>query len=262
MAMNLLFWRRLRIPVIELHGVIAARDGALNLRSAGPLIERAFGSVKKGGTVILDIDSPGGSPVQSELVASLIRRRAETTGVRVHAVIAEAGASGGYWLACAADEIHANAMSIVGSIGVVGGGFGFDQLIARYGVERRLYTAGSNKARLDPFRPERPEDVAFVEALMAGIHERFIAWVRQRRGTRLSADPAVFDGSFFLGSRGVELGLVDGLTCVDELVRSLGGSRARARRLRPRRRFSLARLPRLMLESALAIAEERRLELR
>ncbi len=260
--MTLFPWRRPRISVIELHGVIAGRDGALNIRSAAPLVERAFAAVRKGGVVILDIDSPGGSPVQSELIAGLVRRRAEQKEVRVHAVIGEAGASGGYWLACAADEIHASAMSIVGSIGVVGGGFGFEQLIARYGVERRLYTAGENKARLDPFRPERPEDVAFVQALMSDIHGRFKAWVRERRGARLSADPAVFDGSFFLGARGRELGLVDGLTSVDELIRALAGERARPRRFRPRRRFSLARLPRLLLEAALAVAEERRLEFR
>ena len=260
--MNLFPWRRARIPVIELHGLIAGREGALNIRSAGPLVERAFAAVRKGGAVILDIDSPGGSPVQSELIAGLIRRRAEQKGAQVHAVIGEAGASGGYWLACAADEIHASAMSIVGSIGVVGGGFGFEQLIARYGVDRRLYTSGENKARLDPFRPERAEDVAFVQALMTDIHERFKTWVRERRGARLSADPAVFDGSYCLGARGRELGLVDGLTSVDELVRSLGGERARPRRFRPRRRFSLARLPRLMMEAALTIAEERRLEFR
>ena len=260
--MNLIPWRHPTIPVIELHGLIAGREGAVNLRSAGPLVERAFGSAKRGGNVILDIDSPGGSPVQSELIASLVRRRADKAGVRVHAVIGEAGASGGYWLACAADEIHASAMSIVGSIGVVGGGFGFEQLIARYGVERRLYTSGANKARLDPFRPERPEDVAFVQTLMGDIHERFKAWVRQRRGARLKDDPAVFDGSFCLGDRGLALGLLDGLTSVDELVRTLAGDRARPRRLRPRRRFSLARLPRLTAEALLDLAEERRFTLR
>ena len=260
--MSLFPWRRPRIPVLELHGLIAGREGALNMRATGPLVERAFAAARKGGVVILDIDSPGGSPVQSELIAGLVRRRAEQKGVRVHAVIGEAGASGGYWLACAADEIHASAMSIVGSIGVVGGGFGFEQLIARYGVERRLYTAGENKARLDPFRPERPEDVAFVQALMTDIHARFQAWVRERRGTRLSADPAVFDGSYFLGARGQQLGLVDGLTSVDELVRTLGGERARPRRFRPRRRFSLSRLPRLLLEAAWTVAEERRLDFR
>jgi signal peptide peptidase SppA len=260
--MNFPPWRRPTIPVVELHGIIAARPGAVSLRSASPLIERAFDSVKKGGSVILDIDSPGGSPVQSELIASLVRRRAEKAGVRVFAVIGEAGASGGYWLACAADEIHASGMSIVGSIGVVGGGFGFEHLIGRYGIERRLYTAGENKARLDPFKPERPEDVAFVHALMGDIHERFKSWVRQRRGTRLKDDPAVFDGSFCLGDRGVALGLVDGLTSVDELVRTIAGDRARPRRLRPRRRFALAGLPRLMAEAVWDLAEERRFTLR
>ena len=122
--MKLLFWRRSSIAVVELHGLIAGRDGALNLRSAGPLIEKAFAATPQDGVLVLDIDSPGGSPVQSELIAGLIRRRAVTKRITVHAVIGEAGASGGYWLACAADQIHASAMSIVGSIGVVGGGFG------------------------------------------------------------------------------------------------------------------------------------------
>ena len=260
--MTIFFWRRPRIAIIELQGVIASREGALSLRSVGPLIERAFAATRKGGAVILDIDSPGGSPVQSELIASLIRRRAEKAEAVVHAVIGEAGASGGYWLACAADQIHASSMSIVGSIGVVGGGFGLDEFIARYGIERRLYTSGANKARLDPFRPERPEDVAFVRDLMAGIHDRFIAWVRARRGARLADDPAVFDGSYCLGSRGVELGLVDTLTSVDELVRTLGGERARSRRFRARRRLSLARLPRLLAHALLDVLEERRLTLR
>jgi signal peptide peptidase SppA len=255
--MNLLFWRRPPIAVVELHGIIAGRDGALNLRSAGPLIEKAFAATPKDGVLVLDIDSPGGSPVQSELIAGLIRRRAVARRITVHAVIGEAGASGGYWLACAADQVHASAMSIVGSIGVVGGGFGLERLIERYGVERRLYTAGANKARLDPFKPERPEDVAFVTALMGEIHERFKDWVRERRGARLSDDPAVFDGSFCLGARGVALGLVDGLTSVDELVRTLGGERARVKRFRVRRRFSLARLPRVLVDAVVDGVEER-----
>ncbi len=159
--MNLFPWRRTRIPVIELHGLIAGRDGALNIRTTGPVVERAFASARKGGVVILDIDSPGGSPVQSELIAGLVRRQADRKQLRVHAVIGEAGASGGYWLACAADEIHASAMSIVGSIGVVGGGFGFDHLLGRYGVDRRLYTAGANKARLDPVPARAPGGCRF-----------------------------------------------------------------------------------------------------
>lgn len=259
MARGLLFWRRPRIGVIELHGLLSGRAGSLNVKAYAPLIERAFRSAGKGGNVVLDIDSPGGSPVQSDLIATLIRRHAERAGARVVAVIQEVGASGGYWIACAADEILASPMSVVGSIGVIGGGFGFADLLARMGVERRVYTAGENKARLDPFRPERPEDVAFVKRVIEDLHGRFKDWVRIRRGTRLAADDStLFDGSWFLGDRARELGLVDGFGDLDAIIRRLGGDRAVARVYRPRRRGLLGRLPRLALETLLDAAEERR----
>ena len=239
-------WRRPRINVVELHGLIAPRPGTLSATTAGPLIDRAFRSAGHR-PVILDIESPGGSPVQSDLIASLIRRRAEAHKVRVVAVIREVGASGGYWLACAADEIHANPMSIVGSIGVRGGGFGFPDLLQRMGIERRLYTAGENKARLDPFSPENPEDVAFLQELLDALHTRFKDWVRSRRGDRLKAEEAkLFDGSFMLGEQALQAGLIDGLGDVDSLVRTLGGDRAVARRFTPRRRGLLRALPRLL----------------
>lgn len=258
MLARILFWRRPRINVVELHGLIAPRPGMLSATAAAPLIDRAFRSARRQ-PVILDIESPGGSPVQSDLIASLIRRRAEQHKVRVIAVIREVGASGGYWLACAGDEIHANAMSIVGSIGVRGGGFGFPDLLQRIGVERRLYTAGENKARLDPFSPERPEDVAFVHALLDELHEKFKNWVRTRRGTRLKDDEAkLFDGSFMLGERALQAGLIDGLGDVDSLVRTLGGERAVARRFAPRRRGLLRALPRLAVDATLDAVEERR----
>ena len=257
MAFRLLPWRRPRIQVIEMHGLIASRPGAVNIGTMAPLIDRAFRSAH-GRPVILDIESPGGSPVQSDLIAALVRRRAEEHEVRVHAVIREVGASGGYWLACAADEIHANPMSIVGSIGVRGGGFGFPDMLARVGVERRLYTAGANKARLDPFSPEKPDDVAFVQALLDELHERFKAWVRERRSGRLKGDEtALFDGSFMLGERALEAGLVDGFSDIDSLVRRLGGDKARARVLRPRRRGLLGRLPRVAVDAVLDAIEER-----
>jgi len=239
-------WRRPRINVVELHGLIAARPGMLSATTAAPLIDRAFRTADRQ-PVILDIESPGGSPVQSDLIASLIRRRAEERKIRVVAVIREVGASGGYWLACAADEIHANPMSIVGSIGVRGGGFGFPDLLQRLGVERRLYTAGENKARLDPFSPEDPEDVAFLQDLLNALHARFKDWVRTRRGSRLTGDESkLFDGSFMLGEHALQVGLIDGLGDVDSLVRALGGDRAVARRLAPRRRGLLRALPRLL----------------
>jgi len=257
MAFRLLFWRRPRINVVEMHGLIAARAGAVNIGTMTPLIDRAFRSAR-GQAVILDIESPGGSPVQSDLIAALIRRRADEQKLRVHAVIREVGASGGYWLACAADEIHANPMSIVGSIGVRGGGFGFPDMLTRIGVERRLYTAGANKARLDPFSPEKPEDIAFVQELLDTLHERFKAWVRARRGGKLKADEAaLFDGSFMLGERGLELGLIDGFDDIDSLVRKLGGERMKTRVFRPRRRGLLRRLPGLAVEAMFDAIEER-----
>ena len=260
---SLLPWRRPQLNVIVLRGVIAARAGMLNADSARPLIEKAFASGRR--PVILDIESPGGSPVQSDLIATMIRVHADRTGARVHAVIREVGASGGYWLACAADEIHANPMSIVGSIGVVGGGFGFPDLLGRLGIERRIYTAGTNKARLDPFSPEKPDDVAFAKDLMEKLHVRFKDWVRNRRGQRLKASgDTLFDGSYMLGEQALAAGLIDGFATVEELVRQLGGDRARPRRIAPKRSFLAQRLPRLAVDMALDALEDRigRIDLR
>jgi signal peptide peptidase SppA len=248
--MRLLFWRGRRIPVLELHGLIAARAGAINIAGYGRLIDRAVSAAGKGGTLVLDIESPGGSPVQSDLIARRIRRQVEENKVRVVAVIGEVGASGGYWLACAADEIAANAMSVVGSIGVIGGGFGVADALARLGVQRRLYTAGENKARLDPFSPERPQDVEFAHTLLDELHTMFKAWVRSRRGAKLTADEAkIFDGGWMLGERALALGLIDRLSDLDSVVRELGGAKARADTYRPRRRGLLGRLPRMMADA-------------
>jgi signal peptide peptidase SppA len=255
--MKLFPWRAPRIPVLRLHGTLSAR-AALNIEAIGPLIDRACKEAGKDGTLLLDIDSPGGSPVQSELIASRLRRRAEALNITLRAVIGEVGASGGYWLACAADEIVAHPMSVVGSIGVIGGGFGLNEAIARIGVQRRIYTAGKNKARLDPFSPERPEDVAFTRALLDDLHEVFKAWVRTRRGARLTADEdTIFDGSWMLGDKALAAGLVDRLGDLDSEVKSIGGKRARANVIRPRRRGLLGRLPRLAAETTLDVLEER-----
>jgi signal peptide peptidase SppA len=251
--MRLLFWRRRPVPVLELHGTLAARIGALNIAAYGRLIEASVAAAGEGGTLLLDIESPGGSPVQSDLIAARIRRQAEEKKVRVVAVIGEVGASGGYWLACAADEIVANPMSVVGSIGVIGGGFGVGTALARLGLQRRRYTAGRNKARLDPFAPEKPEDVAFVHDLLAQLHERFKAWVRARRGNKLPQDEEkVFDGGWMLGERALALGLIDRLGDLDAEVRRIGGAKARAHVFRPGRGGLLGRLPRLL---AAAVAE-------
>ncbi len=253
---RLTFWRRRRIPVLELHGVIAMRAGAINAATYNLLIAEAIDAAGKGGTLLLDIDSPGGSPVQSDLIARRIRRLADTKQVRVIAVIGEAGASGGYWLACAADEIVAHPMSIAGSIGVIGGGFGFTEALRKLGVQRRLYTAGANKARLDPFSPERPQDLDFVRGLLDDLHTQFKTWVRQRRGAKLTDEAAVFDGGWMLGERALTLGLVDRLGDLDSVARGIGGEKVRTAVFRPRRRGLLGRLPRMMAEAVAETAEQ------
>lgn len=258
--MGLLFWRRRPLPVVELRGIIAGRPGALNLQGVAPLLERGFALAKASPQkrLILAVDSPGGSPVQSDLVGQFIRRRAEEHGVTVIAVIGDVGASGGYWIACAADEIRANAMSIVGSIGVIGGGFGVPRVLERLGIERRVYTAGRNKARNDPFSPEKPEDVAFTRALLDDLHGHFKDWVRARRGAKLSLpEDVLFDGSYMTGARALEAGLVDALGDVDGLLREIGGPKARGLWLRPKRRGGLLRLLGRGASEALAEIGER-----
>ncbi len=244
-------FRRPRIPVLVLHGMIARR-GAIHIGAYEKPIARAAALARRCGHLVLDIDSPGGSPVQSDLVATALRMAAEKDGFRIHAAIADVGASGGYWIACAADRIVANPMSIVGSIGVIGGGFGFPEAIARLGIERRVYKAGANKQRLDPFLPEKADDAAFAEALMADIHKGFIAWVQKRRGAALKSGAELFDGGYMLGERAVAVGLADGIGNVAALVRELGGEKARAVRIGPRRRGLLAWIPGLALD---AVAE-------
>ena len=172
----------------------------------------------------LVVNSPGGSAVQSALIAGRIRSLAEEHGLPVIAFAEDVAASGGYWLACAADEIFANEASIVGSIGVVSSGFGFQDLIARYGVERRVHTAGESKATLDPFLPEKEEDVAHLKETQEAVHDHFKDYVRSRRGDRIDAESdELFTGSFWTGPRAVELGLIDGLGDIRTVMRERYG---------------------------------------
>jgi signal peptide peptidase SppA len=169
--------------------------------------------------VALAINSPGGAPTQSALVAERIRELAGKKKVTVLAFCEDVAASGGYWLACAADEIYAHQSSLVGSIGVVSAGFGLTGLLERIGVERRVYTAGTNKVRLDPFRPEKPEDVAWLEGLQGQLHDQFVGWVRKRRGDKLADDNAdLFSGEVWTGAKALELGLLDGLGNLREVI--------------------------------------------
>jgi ClpP class serine protease len=248
------------VSVVRLHGVITPAMGpmarsVINLSVLEPVLKRAF-EVDRLAAVALVINSPGGAPTQSALIADRIRGLAEQYGsggpgsgsgstngsaggkgsgggngsagtpVPVLAFCEDVAASGGYWLACAADEIYAHSTSLVGSIGVVSQSFGLAGLLERVGVERRLYTAGSNKSRLDPFLPEKPEDVAWLTDMQGQLHELFKDWVRSRRGSKLaaadgSADVAateLFTGEVWTGAKAVELGLVDGLGTLREVI--------------------------------------------
>ncbi|WP_107816198.1 S49 family peptidase [Celeribacter persicus] len=199
-----------KVNVIRLNGAIMTRQGGLNDQSLAPAIERAFRKGKPA-AVALSINSPGGSPVQSSLIAARITRLAQEKELPVYAFVEDVAASGGYWLACAADKILVDPSSVVGSIGVISASFGFDQFIGKHGIERRVYTSGKSKSQLDPFRPENPEDVARLKGLQEEIHQAFIAHVTASRAERLSKEVELFDGSFWTGAKGVGLGLADGI---------------------------------------------------
>ena len=215
------------VPVIRLQGMIATgmRGGTLNDAGLAPMIEKAFRKGKPV-AVALVINSPGGSPAQSSLIAARIRRLADEKGIKVHAFVEDVAASGGYWLACAADEIWIDPNSIVGSIGVISASFGFQDLIARYGVERRVHTAGESKSMLDPFQPEKAEDVERLKELQGVIHETFIDHVRARRGDRL-ADENLFTGAFWVGQQAIDRGLADGFGHTVPKIKELFGDKVR-----------------------------------
>ena len=202
------------VPVIRLSGVIGAvtplRPG-MSLAGVARMLERAF-AVKNAKAVALVINSPGGSPVQSRQIYLRIRQLAEEKKLPVLVFVEDVAASGGYMIACAGDEIFCDPSSILGSIGVVGGSFGFQELIKKLGVERRLYTAGAHKAMLDPFLPENPDDVERVKALQREIHDIFIALVKGSRGARLKgADDVLFTGEYWAGETSISLGLADAI---------------------------------------------------
>jgi serine protease SohB len=232
-ALKPLVPRRLRgdtpvVPVVRLTGVIGfstpLRPG-LTLGGIARTLDRAFG-VRSAPAVAVVINSPGGSPVQSHLIFRRIRELAEEKKRRVIAFVEDAAASGGYMIACAADEIIADPHSIVGSIGVVGGSFGFDKAIAKLGIERRLYTSGDHKAMLDPFLPENPDDVERLKKLQRDIHDDFSALVKSRRGAKLNGlENDLFSGEYWTGRRALELGLVDAIGDLRTVLRERFGDK-------------------------------------
>lgn len=220
------------VALLRLAGIIGDRGGmlrrgVLSLAGLERSFERAF-TLPRLKAVALIINSPGGSPVQSALIQRRLRALAAEHAVPILAYVEDVAASGGYWLALAADEIYADANSILGSIGVVSAGFGFAELLARAGVERRVHTAGERKAMLDPFQPERVEDVARLRAIQDEMHETFKALVRLRRAEKLAGDERdLFSGEFWTGARALDLGLIDGLADAGTHLRQRFGSRVR-----------------------------------
>lgn len=223
--------RRLRgdialVPVVRLSGIIGFSTPlkpGLTLTGIARALDRAF-AMRRAQAVALLINSPGGSPVQSHLIFRRIRQLAAEKSLPVIAFVEDVGASGGYMIACAGDEIICDASSMIGSIGVVGGSFGFDKLMEKIGVQRRLYTAGEHKAMLDPFLPEKPEDVERLKQIQNEIHQNFIALVKERRGPKLRGpEKTVFSGEYWTGARAIELGIADALGDLRSVLRERYG---------------------------------------
>jgi signal peptide peptidase SppA len=239
---------RKSVPLVN-HVVLSGAIGmggpmrpALTLKSLNPLLERAFKPTGLA-AVALSINSPGGSPVQSALIHARIRDLAAEKKVPVLVFCEDVAASGGYWLACAGDEIFADESSVIGSIGVISAGFGFVDAIARLGVERRVHTSGESKSMLDPFQPERPEDVAHLKGLQADVHQAFKTLVRKRRGTRLTGtDEELFSGAFWSGRQALARGLVDGIGHLHPVLKSRFGDKLVIRNINQPQGWGLKRL--------------------
>ncbi len=245
------------VSVIHLNGVIApaGRAAALNDVGLASLVERAFKKGKPAAVALL-LNSPGGSPVQSSLIAARIRRLSAERNIPVFAFVEDVAASGGYWLATAADEIWIDANSVVGSIGVISSGFGFHEFIERHGIERRVHTAGKSKSTLDPFRPEKPADVKKLKTILNQIHESFIAQVKDRRGAKLADNPALFSGEFWVGNEAIDLGLADGIGHLVPKMKERFGDKVRFNSFTKKRPF-LSRIGAQVVDQALQGIEER-----
>jgi serine protease SohB len=255
------------VPIVRLTGVIGGptlRSGGLSLSTVNPALERAF-KLRGAKAVALSINSPGGSPVQSALIAGRIRALSSEKKLPVVAFIEDVGASGGYWLALAADEIFADPSSIVGSIGVIHASFGFAGALDRLGIERRLYTAGAKKSMLDPFRPERSDDVERLNAILHELHQGFKTTVRERRGARLKgSDDELFEGQIWTGRGALDVGLIDGLGDLHAVLRARFGDKVKLPLIstaRPwwQRRLGFEAWPRALVDAGLDSLAERAL---
>ncbi len=245
-----IFKRSKVIPVVRLSGVIGSAGqfggGGLTDENLKQVLEKAFATPKIKAVALL-INSPGGSPTQSSLIAARIQRLALEKNVKVFAFCEDVAASGGYWLACSADEIFADENSIIGSIGVISAGFGFHEFIKRQGIERRVYTAGEDKSILDPFRPEKTEDIEKLKNIQIAIHQNFIKYVELRRGKKIKKDE-VCTGEFWSAEKSAGLGLIDGIGHLEPVMKERYGESIEFK-LISRRKPLFARLSRSMINS-------------
>lgn len=242
------------VAVVRLNGMIATGRG-LNDAGIAPAIEKAFAKGKPK-AVALIINSPGGSPVQSSLIGARIRRLADEKEIPVYAFVEDVAASGGYWLASAADEIWVDPASVVGSIGVISSGFGAHELLERYGIQRRVYTAGNSKSMLDPFKPEQEADVKRLKVLLEQLHEVFKDQIRKGRGDKLPDDQDLFTGEIWAGQAAVDVGLADGVGHVVPKMKELFGDKVRFQVYGQKKPF-LQRFGANMVGDALVQIEER-----
>jgi signal peptide peptidase SppA len=258
------FSRQPVVPVLRFSGPIGMatplRPG-LSLAAYAGAIDKAFAMSKLSGVAVI-INSPGGSPVQSNLIFKRLRQVAAEKKKKIYVFCEDVAASGGYFLAIAGDEIYADPSSLIGSIGVVSRSFGFVDLLDRLGIERRVYTAGTNKNQLDPFLPEVPEDISRLKSIQKDVHDVFIGLVKERRLGKLKApDDELFSGAFWSASKAAEFGLIDGITDVRSKMRQVFGDKVRLRVVEPERGGLLSRLRRApgasgLGKSSLAFADD------
>ncbi len=248
-----LFSSSITIPALRLSGIIGQagfmRNG-LNINSLDKLIDKLF-SFKKSPAVVIVINSPGGSPTQSSLIASKIIKKSKENNKKVITFVEDVAASGGYWLACAGDEIFIDNNSIIGSIGVISPGFGYVDLIKKIGIERRVYTSGKSKSFLDPFKEEKKEDITRLKKIQEQIHENFITYVKSRRNEKIKKEnyDEVFSGLFWVGEKSVELGLSDGIGSLDDILKQRYGKKVKIKFIDQKKSFLQKKLSSSLINS-------------
>ena len=248
-----LFSSSVNIPTLRLSGVIGQAGfmkSGLNIASLDKLIDKLFAD-KKSPAVALIINSPGGSPTQSSLIAETIIEKSKEKNKKVISFVEDVAASGGYWLACASDEIFIDTNSILGSIGVISPGFGFVELIKKIGVERRVYTSGKSKSFLDPFKEEKEEDINRLRNIQEQIHENFISYVKSRRKLKIKEKDfdEVFSGLFWVGQKAIDLGLADGLGSIYNIIQDRFGKKAKIKFIDQKKSFIQRKLSSTLIDT-------------